>query len=63
MHLVTSSQAANSVPPAFGAAAFAKTKFFQDPRKLNINRLQHQPLKYTISLTLTQDKDIATIHI
>ena len=47
---------------AFGAAVFAKTKFFQDPKKLDINRLEHKPLKDTISPTPTQAKDNGTIH-
>ena len=34
VHLINSSQDASSAPPAFSAAVFTKTKFFQDPKNL-----------------------------
>ena len=45
MHLVSSSQAASLARPSFGAAVFAKTHSFQDPKNFTYiinsnNRLQ-----------------------
>ena len=60
MHLVNSVQDASLARPAFGAAGFAKTHSFQDPK--NLTSTVHSSTN-TVSLTPTQDKDIVTVHI